>query len=436
VRNALGERLTELDGDDPVTRAALAKLRQECVAAKEALSFDSDTSISVLLPNVQTDIRITRAEFEPMIRAAIGETIDALRRTLDHAGVRPDELAAVLLVGGSSQIPLVAESVSNALGRPVAVDAHPKHSVALGAALAAAGVGAEEPVATRQPARAATSDGTNGDDDDANAPAVAAATTATAPSSSLSQSSSPTSGARAARPKSLRPRFARRVVIAAVAAVALGAVVAGGFAFASNGKGAGAADRPPAPTTSVAHGHGPECHSASSRCAFITNLQVAGDAYVADYVTAGFDPLIFEAGKQGKPEDHHVHFFFDTTLPQNAGTNGHPPGVWWIWDRPSGHGQLRFDQAKVADRGAARRLCILVADSQHAVEPDSGNCVDLPGAPAPVSGPTSHHHSSNAEHSHNTTTSTTEPSTTTTTQPTTVKTFPSGATVPQDGAQP
>ena len=119
-------------------RAAFGRLRQECVAAKEALSFDSDTSISVLLPNVQTDIRLTRTEFEPMIRAAIGETIDALRRAIERAGVGADDLTAVLLVGGSSQIPLVAELVSNALGRPVAVDAHPKHSIAMGAAIAAA----------------------------------------------------------------------------------------------------------------------------------------------------------------------------------------------------------------------------------------------------------------------------------------------------------
>ena len=144
VRTALNGKVEELDGRDPTVRAALARLRQECVAAKEALSFDSDTTISVLLPNVQTDIRVTRAEFEPMIRAAISETIEALRRAIERAGARPDDLAAVLLVGGSSQIPLVAESVSNALGRPVAVDAHPKHSIALGAAIAAAASGAEE----------------------------------------------------------------------------------------------------------------------------------------------------------------------------------------------------------------------------------------------------------------------------------------------------
>ena len=46
----------------------------------------------------------------------------------------PGELSAVLLVGGSSRIPLVARMVSAELGRPTVVDTHPKHAVALGAA--------------------------------------------------------------------------------------------------------------------------------------------------------------------------------------------------------------------------------------------------------------------------------------------------------------
>jgi hypothetical protein len=73
-----------------------------------------------------------------MIRPAIGETIVALRRVLRSADVTPDDLQAVLLVGGSSRVPVVAEMVSSELGRPIAVDAHPKHGIALGAAAAAA----------------------------------------------------------------------------------------------------------------------------------------------------------------------------------------------------------------------------------------------------------------------------------------------------------
>ncbi|HEX4251759.1 MAG TPA: Hsp70 family protein [Pseudonocardia sp.] len=55
-------------------------------------------------------------------------------RSLRSAQVSPDELSAVLLVGGSSRIPLVARMLSEQLGRPTVVDAHPKYVVALGAA--------------------------------------------------------------------------------------------------------------------------------------------------------------------------------------------------------------------------------------------------------------------------------------------------------------
>ncbi len=138
VARALDGALDALDHDDPTTLAALARLRQECVEAKEALSGDSQATVPVLLPGVQTEVRITRGEFESMIRPTLGETIRALRRALDAAGVAAEEVTAVLLVGGSSRIPLVAELVEAELGRPVAVDVHPKHAVALGAALHAA----------------------------------------------------------------------------------------------------------------------------------------------------------------------------------------------------------------------------------------------------------------------------------------------------------
>ena len=138
VRAALGGRLESLDVDDPAAIAAAARLRQECVDAKEALSADPEVGIPAVLPNVVTEVRLTRPELETMIRPALAETIGSLQRAMESAGVTPEEVSRVLLVGGSSRIPLVAEMVSGAFGRPVAIDAHPKHAVALGAAVAAA----------------------------------------------------------------------------------------------------------------------------------------------------------------------------------------------------------------------------------------------------------------------------------------------------------
>ena len=139
VRRALDGRLDELDQDDPSVVAAVARLRAECVSAKEALSSDTDVTIPVLLPAFTSEVRLTRSELETMVRPALLESIGALRRTLESAQITAEQLFAVLLVGGSSRIPIVSQLVSAELGRPVVVDAHPKHAIALGAAIVASG---------------------------------------------------------------------------------------------------------------------------------------------------------------------------------------------------------------------------------------------------------------------------------------------------------
>ena len=156
VASALGGALNQLDPDDPAAMAAVLRLRTECVEAKEALSADTEASIPVLLPNVSTEVRLTRAELEAMIRPPLADSLTALRRALRSAGVEAAGLTAVLLAGGSSRIPLVAQLVSAELGRPVAVDAHPKHGVALGAAQAAAAAAGHVAVATAPPSGAST----------------------------------------------------------------------------------------------------------------------------------------------------------------------------------------------------------------------------------------------------------------------------------------
>jgi Hsp70 protein len=109
-------------------------LRQDCALAKESLSVDTETVLPVFLPDRQFDLRITRGQFEDLIRAHVESTITVLSRALRSAGVTAEELSAVLLVGGSSRIPLVARMVSEELGRPILADTHPKYAVALGAA--------------------------------------------------------------------------------------------------------------------------------------------------------------------------------------------------------------------------------------------------------------------------------------------------------------
>jgi actin-like ATPase involved in cell morphogenesis len=136
VRAGMPGAFDALDDADPAVLAAVARVRRDCTEAKEALSADTEVSIPVLLPEARGSVRLHRSEFEQMIHAQVEDTVAALRRAISSAGFTPEQLSAVLLVGGSSRVPLVSQLVSEELGRPVAVDADPKNAIAKGAALA------------------------------------------------------------------------------------------------------------------------------------------------------------------------------------------------------------------------------------------------------------------------------------------------------------
>jgi molecular chaperone DnaK len=131
----LPEAFEGLDENDPAVLSAIAAIRRECVEAKEALSSDTEVSIPVLTPAAQGSVRMHRSEFEAAIRPQVEETVDALQRAVSSAGLSPPQLSAVLLVGGSSRIPLVGQLVSEQLGRPVTVDVDPKNAISMGAVL-------------------------------------------------------------------------------------------------------------------------------------------------------------------------------------------------------------------------------------------------------------------------------------------------------------
>ncbi len=134
--------------EEAAQMAALGRLRRDCVEAKEALSTDVEAVIPVALPRSRTSVRLTRGEFEDIIRPSIEETIGATRRALRSADTEPGRLSAMVLVGGSSRIPLVAELLANEFRCPIAIDTHPKNDVAMGAARAATLPAATSPLVT------------------------------------------------------------------------------------------------------------------------------------------------------------------------------------------------------------------------------------------------------------------------------------------------
>ncbi|WP_433802664.1 Hsp70 family protein [Actinomycetospora sp. CA-084318] len=138
VREELGEpfdaALAALD--DNASRHALATLQRSARVAKERLSADTEAPLRVTVGPLDTTVRITRADLEARITPLVAATVDAFAGTLEAAGITPDQ---VVLVGGSSRIPLVARLLAEELGRPVRPELDPVTVVAEGAALAAAG---------------------------------------------------------------------------------------------------------------------------------------------------------------------------------------------------------------------------------------------------------------------------------------------------------
>jgi hypothetical protein len=86
------------------------------------------------LPTGAATVALSRVEFEAMIRAGLESTLAGLRRSMLSAGIGIADLTAVVLVGGSSRIPLVERMLVTALGRPMLVPEYSQHCAALGAA--------------------------------------------------------------------------------------------------------------------------------------------------------------------------------------------------------------------------------------------------------------------------------------------------------------
>ncbi len=163
VDKSLDGALGQLDTADPEVRRSIVALRVACTEAKEGLSADTDVTIPVRLPSLVTEVRMTRAELEGALGPRIDDTLGALDRAVASAGVDMAALSGVLLVGGTSQMPMVAERVGDHTGRPVLTDIDHNTAVAQGAA---AGTVATQPAAAvaavASPSSASTEKGATG----------------------------------------------------------------------------------------------------------------------------------------------------------------------------------------------------------------------------------------------------------------------------------
>lgn len=121
-------------------------LERECTSAKEQLSEVPSTVLPLVLPGGSAEIEVTRREFEQYIGDAVHESVGVFTRVLQSAGIKPGELSAVVMVGGSTAVPLVRARVGELVDSNVSIFVtDPRNSVAKGAAISASQLSTSQP---------------------------------------------------------------------------------------------------------------------------------------------------------------------------------------------------------------------------------------------------------------------------------------------------
>jgi len=120
---------------------ALQRLKEAAENAKKELSSAQETEIN--LPFITADAtgpkhlvkKLTRAKFEGMIDSLVGETITKINEVIKDAGLSKGDIKEVVMVGGSTRVPLVQEEVKKAFGKELNKSVNPDEVVAIGAAI-------------------------------------------------------------------------------------------------------------------------------------------------------------------------------------------------------------------------------------------------------------------------------------------------------------
>jgi Fe-S protein assembly chaperone HscA len=117
---------------------AVQTIRKAVIDAKIALSSLAETVLDFELPDgTRYQRTITRAQYEQLIRPIADRTLGPVRQAMKDAGLSPNQIDEVVLVGGSTRIPLVRRLVEEVFQRMPHSDLNPDEVVALGAAVQA-----------------------------------------------------------------------------------------------------------------------------------------------------------------------------------------------------------------------------------------------------------------------------------------------------------
>lgn len=144
IMDYLIEQFKKDNGID-LSKDKLAMQRLKDVAEKAKIELSSLQKTTISLPfiansdngPVHLEYEMTRGKFDSLTSSLVQRTIDLSKRALKDAGLTPDKLSKVILVGGSTRIPAVVEAVRQVAGKEPFKGINPDECVAIGAAIQA-----------------------------------------------------------------------------------------------------------------------------------------------------------------------------------------------------------------------------------------------------------------------------------------------------------
>ena len=123
-------------------KMAMQRLKEVAEKAKKDLSGMVSTQISAPFiakgddgEPVHLDMTLTRAKFEDLISDLVESTIEPVRKAIKDAKMTKKDIDKILLVGGSTRVPLVYETITKELGKEPSREVNPDEAVAMGAAI-------------------------------------------------------------------------------------------------------------------------------------------------------------------------------------------------------------------------------------------------------------------------------------------------------------